>query len=134
MNTDKVSALLNPTSIAILGARENPSGWTARIFANTKRFEFDGPVWPVNPRHDEMWGVKCYPDLAALPAVPDHLVVMRAAATVADTLREAAALGTRSATLYAAGFAEAGTDEGRRLEDELRLVVEQTGIAISGPN
>ncbi|MEE8332968.1 MAG: CoA-binding protein, partial [Alphaproteobacteria bacterium] len=134
MNTDKVAALLNPTSIAILGARENPSGWTARIFANTQRFGFAGPVWPVNPRHDEMWGVKCYPDLAALPAVPDHLVVMRAAATVAATLREAADMGTRSATLYAAGFSEAGTDEGRRLEDELRGVIEEIGIAISGPN
>ncbi len=134
MNTDKVSALLNPTSIAILGARENPTGWTARIFANLQRFGFDGPVWPVNPRHEEIWGVRCYADLAALPGVPDHLVVMRAAATVADTLREAVAMGTRSATLYAAGFSEAGTEQGRRLEDELRAAVEETGIAISGPN
>lgn len=134
MNTDKVRALLNPTSIAILGARENPTGWTARIFANLQRFAFDGPVWPVNPRHDEIWGAKCYPDLAALPHAPDHLVVMRSAAATADTLRQAAALGTRSATLYAAGFSEAGTDEGRRLEDELREVVAETGIAVSGPN
>jgi len=134
MNTDKVRALLNPTSIAILGARENPTGWTARIFANLQRFAFDGPVWPVNPRHGEIWGVTCYPDLAALPEAPDHLVVMRAAATAADTLREAAAMGTRSATLYAAGFSEAGTEEGRRLEDGLRKVIEETGIAVSGPN
>ncbi len=134
MRTAKVKALLNPTSVAILGARENPSGWTARIFANLKRFDFPGPVFPVNPRHAEMWGTRCYPDLASLPTVPDHLVVMRAAETVAETLREAAALGTRSATLYAAGFSEMGTDEGRRLEAELREVVEDTGLAVSGPN
>jgi len=134
MNRDKVSALLNPTSVAILGARETPTGWTARIFANLQRFGFAGPVWPVNPRHGEMWGVKCYPDLAALPQAPDHLVLMRAAATVAETLREAAALGTRSATLYAAGFSESGTAQGRKLEEELREAVEETGIAISGPN
>ena len=79
MNTNKVEALLNPTSIAILGARENPAGWTARIFTNLQRFDFPGPVYPVNPNHDEIWGTKCYPDLAALPTVPDHLVVMRAA-------------------------------------------------------
>lgn len=134
MQNNKVDALLNPTSIAILGARENPAGWTARIFANLQRFDFPGPVYPVNPNHDEIWGAKCYPDLGSLPTVPDHLVVMRAAPTVAGILRDAAALGTRSATVYAAGYVEMATDEGRRLEDQLREVIEQTGLAVSGPN
>ena len=134
MNTAKVEALLNPTSVAILGARENPVGWTARIFGTLQRFKFPGPVYPVNPRHDEIWGVPCYADLADLPAVPDHLVVMRAAANVSAILREAAAMGTRSATIYAAGFSEMATDEGRRLEAELVEVLKETGIAISGPN
>lgn len=133
-NTDKVATLLNPTSVAILGARENPSGWTARIFANLIRFGFDGPVYPVNPNHERMWGVECFPDLRSLPTVPDHLVVMRAAASVTGILREAAAMGTRSATLYATGFSEAGTDDGRALEAELRTAIEETGLAISGPN
>ncbi len=134
MSTDKVATLLNPTSVAILGARENPSGWTARIFANLIRFEFDGPVYPVNPNHEHIWGVECFPDLRSLPTVPDHLVVMRAAASVPGILREAAAMGTRSATLYAVGFSESGTDAGRALEAELRTAIEDTGLAISGPN
>ena len=134
MTTAKVEALLNPTSIAILGARENPTGWTARIFGTLQRFNFPGPVYPVNPRHDEIWGVPCYADLSALPAVPDHLVCMRAAATVPGILREAAAMGTRSATIYAAGFSEMATDAGRELEAELVEVLKETGIAISGPN
>lgn len=134
MQKDKVDALLNPTSVAILGARENPTGWTARIYANLQRFEFPGPVYPVNPNHDEIWGATCYPDLASLPTVPDHLVVMRAAPTVAGILQEAASLGTRSATIYAAGYIEMATDEGRRLEEELSEVIEQTGLAVSGPN
>ena len=133
-STEKVATLLNPTSVAILGARENPSGWTARIFANLIRFDFDGPVYPVNPNHERMWGVECFPDLRSLPRVPDHLVVMRAAASVPGILREAAAMGTRSATLYATGFSEAGTDAGRALEAELRMAIEETGLAISGPN
>lgn len=134
MSTDKVATLLNPTSVAILGARENPTGWTARIFANLIRFEFDGPVYPVNPNHERIWGVACYPDLASLPTVPDHLVVMRAAASVTAILREAAAMGTRSATVYATGFSEAGTDAGRALEAELRAAIAETGLAVSGPN
>lgn len=134
MSTAKVEALLNPTSIAILGARENPTGWTARIFGTLQRFGFPGPVYPVNPRHDEIWGVPCYADLADLPTVPDHLVIMRAAAAVPAILREAAAMGTRSATVYAAGFSEMATDEGRRLEAELRTVLDETGLAVSGPN
>ncbi len=133
-STDKVATLLNPTSVAVLGARENPSGWTARIFANLIRFEFHGPVYPVNPNHERIWGVECFPDLRSLPTVPDHLVVMRAAASVPGILREAAAMGTRSATLYATGFSETGTDAGRALEAELREAIEDTGLAISGPN
>ena len=133
-STDKVATLLNPTSVAILGARENPSGWTARIFANLARFRFDGPVYPVNPNHERIWGVECFPDLRSLPTVPDHLVVMRAAASVTGILREAAAMGTRSATVYATGFSEAGTDAGRALEAELREAIAETGLAVSGPN
>ena len=134
MNTDKVAALLHPASIAILGARENPSGWTARIFANLVRFGFAGPVYPVNPNHARIWDVECFPDLHALPTVPDHLVVMRAASSVPAILREAAALGARSATLYAAGFSESANPEGRRLEAALRAAIEETGLAVSGPN
>tara|TARA_Y100001934_G_scaffold41342_1_gene49482 strand:+ start:5332 stop:7611 length:2280 start_codon:yes stop_codon:yes gene_type:complete len=133
-STSKVNALLNPKSVAILGARENPMGWTARIFANYKRFKFCGPVWPVNPRFEEIWGVKCYSNLSDLPEIPDHLVVMRAAASVTEILREAADLGTRSATVYASGFSELGTDKGRELEEELRLVIKETDLAVCGPN
>ncbi len=133
-SASKVEALLNPKSVAILGARENPMDWTARIFANYQRFEFEGSVWPVNPRFDEIWGVPCYADLSDLPAVPDKLVVMRAAASVGGILREAAALGTRSATVYAAGYSELGTEEGKALENELRQVIEETGLAVCGPN
>ena len=134
MTRARVEALLNPTSIAILGARENPTGWTARIFGTLQRFNFPGPVYPVNPRHDEIWGVPCYADLADLPVIPDHLVVMRAAATVPAILRQAASMGTRSATIYAAGFSEMATDEGYKLEAELLAILNETGIAVSGPN
>ena len=134
MKTDQVRALLNPKSIAILGARERPSGWTARIFAALQRFEFPGPVWPVNPNRDEIWGVPCYPDLGSLPGTPDHLVVMLRAEVVMDTLREGARRGARSATLYATGFGEAGTIEGRAREAALGAVIAETGLAVSGPN
>lgn len=130
----KVAALLEPESIAILGARDNPSGWTARIFANLQRFGFRGPVWPVNPSRTEIWGVPCYRDLTSLPGRPDHLVVMLNAAMSADALRDGAKAGARSATLYAAGFGESGTEEGRRREAELRHVIAETGLAVSGPN
>jgi len=59
---------------------------------------------------------------------------MRAAASVPDIIHEAAVLGTRSATLYAAGFSETGTAEGKCLEEEVRRAVVETGLAVSGPN
>lgn len=134
MQIAKVEALLNPKSVAILGAREETSGWTARIHANLVRFGFAGPVYPINPRTKEIWGAPCYPDLAALPAPADHLVIMRAAASVAEALREGAQQGARSATIYAAGFAETDTDEGRRMQAEVAAIIAETGLAVSGPN
>ena len=62
--------ILTARSLAIVGATER-SHWPTNIFANLKKSGFPGPVWPVNPRRDEVWGEKCYPDIEALPEAPE---------------------------------------------------------------
>src|SRR6516225_3270394 len=67
--------LFNPSSVAIVGASERAK-WATQIFRNLRDFGYPGKVYPVNPRLAEVWGVTCYPDLAALPEPPHHAMVM----------------------------------------------------------
>ncbi|MEE9195004.1 MAG: CoA-binding protein, partial [Alphaproteobacteria bacterium] len=134
MNNDKVDALLNPSNVVLVGASDRARHWSGRVWNNLKRFDFPHPVYPVNPNREEIWGAACYPALDALPEAPDHVIFFVPADVSLDLLETAAALGARSATIYAAGFGEGDEARGRERERRLRQVIADTGIAISGPN
>lgn len=131
---NKVAALLAPRNVVIVGASDKPGNWTPRVRRNLQRYNFAGPVYPLNPGRDEVWGEKCYRDFASLPEKPDHLLVLVPAKLVPGVLRDAARAGARSATVMTSGFEEAGGDEGRRLGEALRQAIAETGLAVSGPN
>ena len=133
-NNEKVAALLNPRNVVILGATDKPGSWTTRVFRNLGRYNFPGKVFPMNPGRDTVWDVKCYRDYASLPEKPDHLVVLVPAAVVPASLREAAKAGARSATIISSGFEEAEGGKGKAIAAELKAVIAETGLAISGPN
>src|SRR5262245_2891403 len=129
-----IERLFHPRNVVLVGASERPDHWSRRVFDNLKRFGFAGRVFPVNPNRSEIWGTVCFPDLKALPETPDHLVLLTPAETSLRVLRDGAAAGAHSATLYAAGFGEGGDREGLALADELRAVLKETGLTIVGPN
>lgn len=131
---EMVRHLLHPTSIAIVGASSRPGGWSGEVFRNLQRSGYPGPVYLLNPRRSQIWDVPCYPDFAALPAPPDHLVVAVPSEQVTAVLTDGAAAGARSATVYAGGFGEGGGGDGADMGRRLRAAIEQTGLAVSGPN
>jgi len=131
---EMVRQLLHPASIAIVGASSRPGGWSGEVFRNLQRSGYPGPVYPLNPRRSQIWDVPCYPDFAALPAPPDHLVVAVPSEQVAAVLADGAAAGARSATVYAGGFGEGGDIDGADMGRRLRAAIEETGLAVSGPN
>jgi acyl-CoA synthetase (NDP forming) len=130
----QVDALLNPRNVVIVGASDRKGSWTEKVYENLRRYEFKGAVYPINPKRAEIWGVPCFADLAALPEKPDHLAILVPAAAVAGVLREGAAAGARSATIFTSGFEESDGPEGAALARELELAVRETGLAVSGPN
>ncbi len=134
MTNHKVDALLNPRNVVLVGASDRARHWSGRVWNNLKRFDFPHPVYPVNPNRDKIWGARCYPALDALPEAPDHVILFVPADVSLDLLETAAALGARSATIYAAGFGEGDEARGRERERRLRQVIADTGLAISGPN
>ncbi|SDM11033.1 Acyl-CoA synthetase (NDP forming) [Oryzisolibacter propanilivorax] len=129
----RLQPLLNPASIAIVGA----SGDAARIggmpIAHLTRFGYAGRVYPINPKYGEVFGLRCWPDLESLPEAPDLVVLAVAAAQVLPMLQRCAARGVRAVLVYAAGFAEEGA-RGAQLQAELEAYVATTDLVVAGPN
>src|SRR6202790_4198857 len=130
----KVAALTAPRNVVLVGASDRAGSWAARVWRNLNRYQFPGPIHLVNPRRNEIWERPCHPDFKSLPEAPDHLVVLVPAAGVAQTLRSGAAAGARSATVFSAGFGEAFDSEAAGLGRELKAVIAETGLGVSGPN
>lgn len=133
MTRDSLSQqILQPKSIAIVGASDDPTKTTARPQQFLHRSGFTGAQYFVNPRRDTVQGVKGYPNLTALPEVPDHVYVMTGADHAVEAVRECAALGIPVATILPSGFSEAG-EEGRAREERL-LQAAAGRVRLIGPS
>jgi acetyltransferase len=125
--------IFRPHSVAVIGASTAPGKLGHDILANLMKGGFAGPIYPINPKAEEILGLKVYRSVAETPDPPELAVVVIPARLVAPTLSEAAAAGVKAAVVITGGFAEAGV-EGERLQEELAAVVRQTGLRVVGPN
>ena len=128
-----IKSILAPRSVVVIGASPHGRGFTSAPLKNLARHGFDGRIYAVNPRHPDIDGIRCYPDVASLPEVPDTAVIVVGARRVPRALADCAAAGITSATVVAGGFAELG-DEGIGLETEIRAICHDSGLRLVGPN
>ena len=128
-----VENLLAAKSVAIVGASQK-GAWPLGIYRNLKGAKFAGGVYLINPNYDELFGDKCYPNLAALPEVPDELLILIPTRAVLGVLEEATKLGTKAATIYTAGFGEGDDVQGKERAQAMKDLCERTGMVICGPN
>ena len=105
----------------------------ATLLNNLVQYEFDGDIYPVNPKRDELQGLKVVKSVEALPEGVDCAVIAIPRAFVVDTVRTLAQRGCGAVVIYAAGFSEAG-EEGERDQRELGAIADQYGMIIEGPN
>lgn len=134
MSAHRLEPLINPGSIAILGASADRSRIGGAPLALSRHFHFGGQLYPINPKYTEIDGLRCYPDIEALPGPVDLLVLAVGAQEVAPQLRRAAAKGIRAAIVFASGFAETHDAAGLRLQAELEACIAEIGIPVAGPN
>jgi acetate---CoA ligase (ADP-forming) len=127
-----ITTLLSPKSIAVIGASQR-QGRGNGVVANLKNVGFQGSVFPVNPRYDEVLGYKCVATIADLPKTVDCVVVATAADTACDMLDQAYAHGIRAAIVLSAGFGEGGHGPGLERARRVRSLAER-GMSICGPN
>ncbi len=125
--------ILAPKSIAVVGASTRPGTVGNDIFRNLLQAEFNGCVYPVNPKASNIVGVACYAKLADIPGPVDMAVLIVPAAGMLAVIDEAAAKGVKGLVVISAGFKETGP-QGAELEGRLRDKVRAAGIPLIGPN
>lgn len=123
----------SPTSVAIIGASETTL-WTYWAMRNLREYRLRGEIWPVNPNRDEVYGLRTFPSIAALPGVPDTAILITNPARSIVAAQELVALGAKELIVVSDGFREAATDEGRGLEEQLKAIVAGTDVRLIGPN
>ena len=125
--------LLQPESLAVVGASGTPGKAGYILLDNIRRGGYRGRVYPINPRADTILGWKAYPSILDTPEPVDlaFLVVPREATV--DVLRACAEKGVRAAVIITAGFREVG-GEGARLHEAVEAVIRSSGILATGPN
>ena len=130
-----VDPLLKPKSMAIIGASETGGdGWSRVLFQNIKGAGFPVPTYLVNPRRQELWGEKVYPDFGSLPEEIDHALVIVPARFVNDVIRDGIQNGLKSATIFSAGFGEGRKQFGKERGTELKGLIKESGLSVCGPN
>ncbi len=125
--------LFQPRSIAVIGASDRARSLGSLVMRNLLGAAFAGPVWPVNPRHDSVAGLKAWTNVAALPEVPELAVLCTPAATVPGLIDALGRKGTRAAIVLTAGLSATGPD-GRSLQQAMLDAARPHLLRVLGPN
>jgi acyl-CoA synthetase (NDP forming) len=122
-----------PKSVAVVGASATPHKPGNDVVKNILANEYDGKLYLVNPKGEEILGIKAYRSIAQLPQGIDLAVVILPAQANPQAVRECAARGIRAIVLAAGGFSEVD-QQGAQLQEELRRAIRDTGVRVIGPN
>jgi acyl-CoA synthetase (NDP forming) len=130
----RLKAALDPRSIAIIGASENPNKVGGRPVHYLDKFGFKGRIFPINPSRPEIQGYKCYKSLADLPEAPEMAIVAVAGDNAIGVVEDCAAHGVKVAVVMASGFGEVDAVDGKAKERRMVEAAHKAGMRIVGPN
>ena len=129
---EAAAALLNPGSVAVIGDTPT-SGRGGLLHEQLLRRGFAGELVPVNPKYDEIRGLRAYPTVAAYGSQVDFVAVTLGPARALTSMRDCVDAGARAVLFIGSGFAEVGGD-GARIQARLQDLALAHGIALAGPN
>lgn len=125
--------LFHPKAVAIIGASSDLTRIGGHPIKALKNAGYKGGLYLVNPKYPEMHGLKCYPDAMSIGQPCDMAIIAVPAPGVAQAVRDCGKAGIPFAVVLTAGFRETGA-EGRKLEEQLKQAVKESGVRIVGPN
>lgn len=122
-----------PRGVAIIGASATPNKLSYGILRNMTLYGFQGQIAPVNPKADQILGLKCYPDITSVPDPLDLAVIVLPAPAIPATLEACGQRGIRAVIIISGGFKEVG-DEGAALEKQILEIAARYQMRLIGPN
>lgn len=128
-----LAPLFNPRTVAVIGATEKHGSVGRSVLLNLIEQPFGATIFPINPNRNNVLGIHCYPDVAAVGEAIDLAIVVTPAATVPEILEECVNAGVRSAVVLSAGFAELGA-VGAERELKIRSILKSSSMRLVGPN
>ncbi|MFC1995479.1 acetate--CoA ligase family protein [Chloroflexota bacterium] len=131
---EQLDRIFHPRAIAVIGASANPDKVGTMCLRNLLKAGFGGKIYPVNPNLSELFGLRAYPSVSAIPGVIDLAIIVIPAQLTTPTIEECAAKGVKGAILITGGFKEVGTEIGSALQDKIRDIANRNGMKIIGPN
>ena len=125
--------IFEPTSVAVIGASATIDTVGNAVFANILQSNFQGAVYPVNPKYNNVMSVRAYKSIGSIPEPIDLAIICISPKAVVDVVKQCAEKGVKGIIVITAGFKEIGKD-GKKLEDEIIAIANKNGIALVGPN
>ena len=129
-----LSAALNPSSIAIIGASDNPNKVGGRPLLYLSRFGFKGRVYPINPTRNRVQDFRSYPDLASLPEAPELAIIATPGDMVGRAVDDCATRGVKVAIVMSSGYGETADPHAVAAERAMVARARAAGMRLVGPN
>lgn len=133
LDTGSLKAMFDPDSIAVIGATQDFTRIGGRPIDYLLRAGYKGKVYPVNPKYDEIAGLRCYHAIEDIPGRIDLAILAVPRKLVVAAVRDCVQSGVRSMTIFSSGFAEVG-GEGAKLEGEIVRLAKENKVRVLGPN
>jgi acyl-CoA synthetase (NDP forming) len=128
-----LTAVFEPRSVAVIGASATPNKAGFNILHNLLTLGYEGQVYPVSLKADEILGLNAYAAVDQIPHQVDTAIIATPAGAVVDVMRDCARKGVQAVIIISSGFSE-GSEGGKQLEDEVMAVARPAGIRVVGPN
>ncbi len=123
--------VFKPKSIAIVGASRDPKAIGHQCVINLLQSGYEGKIYPVNPKADEIEGLKCYHSILDIPDEVDLALIVVPAKYVPAVTEQCGQKGVKGLVIIASGFSEVGRED---LEKEVVEIARKYGMRILGPN
>ena len=131
-HTHKLDPLLRPGSMAVVGASERPGSVGRQTMVNLLTGKFGGRLYAVNPGYDTILGVPCFPDLASLPEIVDHVVLTVGDSRIEAALDDTIVHGAQAATMMSSLVMK--NDRSPPLRDRISAKIQASGLIVCGAN
>jgi acetyltransferase len=129
MNNKKIEKLFNPKNIAVIGATDRESSVGESLMNNLISNDFQGDIYPVNPRRDKVKDIKAYSNVGEIPEKIDLAIIVTPAKTIPFIMEECGQIGVENVLIISSGFEEVGA-EGAKMNSQVLNSARKYGIRI----